>query len=260
MTNWIEPPPQRPRMGCFGKGCLILSCFLVLLIIACAIGLHFGMKRHSAVLRGAVWAKKAHLLTEAPATIPQFETTDESIAATKEKWAEFRHPALPNSNATPEATVPDSEVTPSPAPQTPIPETSPSPSPAEGNQSSSQVELTAEDINNLIAANRRLRGKVFVSIDGNTLHVRTSMPVGEYIGSAGYYLNGDIVVQSNGPRSLDNSPLSGITVNGQSVPSDALDWTYRGQSLRDYLSRYTSTNDLGAIEIRDGKVVINRQD
>jgi len=29
--------------------------------------------------------------------------------------------------------------------------------------------------------------------------------------------------------------------------------------LRDYLSAYTSKNDLGPIEIRDGKVIINRR-
>ena len=83
--------------------------------------------------------------------------------------------------------------------------------------------------------------------------------MGEYVGGAGYYLNGDIVVESNGARSLDSSPLGGITINGQSVPSDALDWKYGGRSLRDYLSAYTSKNDLGPIEIRDGKVIINRR-
>ena len=239
MTTWIEPPPQRPGMGCFGKGCLILSCFLVFLIIAGAIGLYFGMKSHSAVLHGAAWARKTHLLAEEPAPVPQFETTADSIAATKQKWSDFRNgTASTSSTPSPDATATDTST---PANQ------------------SSQIELTAEDLNNLIAANRHLRGKAFVSIDGNTLRVQTSVPVGEYVGTAGYYLNGDVVVQSNGARSLDSSPLSGITVNGQPAPADALDWTFKGHSVRDYLGGFTSKNDLGAIEIRDGKIIINKR-
>jgi len=238
MTTWIEPPPQRPGMGCLGKGCLILGCFLVFLIIAGAIGLYFGMKSHSAVLHSAVWMRKTHLLAEEPAPVPQFETTDESIAATKQKWADFRNGTItPSSTPNADTTITDNS--------------------ARENQSS-QIELTAEDLNNLIAANRHIRGKAFVSIDGNTLHVQTSVPVGEYVGRAGYYLNGDIVVQSNGARSLNGSPLGGITVNGQPAPSDALDWTFKGKSVRDYLGGYTSKNDLGAIEIRDGKIIINK--
>lgn len=239
-TSWIEPPPERPKMGCLGKGCLILCCFLVFLIIAGAIGFHFGMKRHSAVLHSAVWAKKIHLLAEEPASITQFESSAENIAATKRKWSDFRNnvPAPTPSSSPTDSSTPAENPTPS-------------------NQSS-QVELTADDINNLIAANRHIRGKAFVTIDGNSLHVQTSVPVGEYVGRAGYYLNGDIVVQSNGPRTLDNSPLNGITVNGQPVPPEALDWTYRGRSLRDYLSGFVTKNDLGPIEIRDGKIIVSR--
>jgi hypothetical protein len=229
-------------MGCLGKGCLILCVFLLFLVIAGAIGFHFGMKRHSAVLHSAVWAKKAHLVAAEPAEIPQFETTSDNIAATKQKWSNFRNNVLAS--------------TPTPS-SSPVDGTAPAESPTPGNQSS-QIELTADDLNNLIAANRRIRGKAFVTIDGNTLQVQTSVPFGEYIGHAGYYLNGDVVVQSNGARTLDNSPLNGITVNGQPIPAEALDWTYRGRSLRGYLSDFVGKNDLGPIEIRDGKVIVRR--
>ena len=236
MTGWIEPPPpQRRGTGCVGRGCLILLCLLLFLAIAGAVGIYLGMKKHSAVVHAAVWARKTHLLADEPAPVPQFETTQENIAVTKRKWSDFR-------NATPDNTPVESPAT------TDVPR----------DTRSGQVELTADDLNNLIAANRHLRGKAFVSIEGNRLHVQTSVPVGQYVGG-GYYLNGDIVVESNGARSLDSSPLGGITINGQSVPSDALNWKYGGRSLRDYLSSYTSKNDLGPIEIRDGKVIINRR-
>jgi len=237
MTGWIEPPPpQRRGTGCVGKGCLILCCLLLFLMIAGAVGIYLGMKKHSAVVHAAVWARKTHLLADEPAPVPQFETTQENIAVTKQKWSNFR-------SATPNDVTAENRATPD------VPR----------DTRAGQVELTADDLNNLIAANRHIRGKAFVSIEGNRLHVQTSVPVGEYVGGAGYYLNGNIVVESNGARSLDSSPLGGITINGQSVPSDALDWKYGGRSLRDYLSAYTSKNDLGPIEIRDGKVIINRR-
>jgi len=237
MTGWIEPPPsQRRGTGCVGKGCLILCCLLLFLAVAGAVGIYLGMKKHSAVVHAAVWARKTHLLADEPAPVPQFETTQENIAATKRKWADFR-------NATPNNAVVENTATADVPPETHL----------------GQVELTADDLNNMIAANRHIRGKAFVSIEGNRLHVQTSVPVGEYVGGAGYYLNGDIVVESNGARSLDGSPLGGITVNGQSVPSDALDWKFGGRFLRDYLSTYTLKNDLGPIEIRDSKVIINKR-
>ena len=237
MTGWIEPPPpQRRGTGCVGKGCLILCCLLLFLMVAGAVVIHLGMKKHSAVVHAAVWARKTHLLADEPAPVPQFETTQENIAVTKQKWSNFR-------NATPNDVAAENPATPD------VPR----------DTRAGQVELTADDLNNLIAANRHIRGKAFVSIEGNRLHVQTSVPVGEYVGGAGYYLNGDIVVESNGARSLDSSPLGGITVNGQSVPSDALDWKYGGRSLRDYLSAYVSKNDLGPIEIGDGKVIINKR-
>ena len=237
MTGWIEPPPpQRRGTGCVGKGCLILCCLLLFLMIAGAVGIYLGMKKHSAVVHAAVWGRKTHLLADEPAPVPQFETTQENIAVTKQKWADFRN-ATPTEAAVENTTTPD------------IPRET----------RAGQVELTADDLNNLIAANRHVRGKAFVSIEGNRLHVQTSVPVGEYVGGSGYYLNGDIVVESDGARSLDSSPLDGITVNGQSVPSDALDWKFGGRSLRDYLSAYVSKNDLGPIEIRDSKVIIHKR-
>src|SRR5207249_11720223 len=87
MNTWIEGPPPREKrgMGCVGKGCLILACFIVLLIIAGAIGLYFGMRTHSAVLLSVVWAKKTHVLSQEPSPVQQFETTDENMSAASQK-------------------------------------------------------------------------------------------------------------------------------------------------------------------------------
>src|SRR5205814_4998052 len=103
------------------------------------------------------------------------------------------------------------------------------------------------------------RGKAFVAIAGNRLHIQTSVPLGEYVGRGHYYLNGDIVVESNGPQSLEHPRLSGIMINNEPLPGDVLDWKYRARPLRDYLGEYGATYGDGTIEIRDSKVIIYRR-
>jgi hypothetical protein len=43
------------------------------------------------------------------------------------------------------------------------------------------------------------------------------------------------------------------------LPADVLDWKYRARPLRDYLGEYQTTYGRGTIEIRDGKVIIDRR-
>jgi len=221
MNTWIEGPSPREKreMGCLGKGCLILTCFIIFLIIAGAIGLYFGFKTHSAVLRSVLWAKKTHVLSQEASPVPQFETTEESVRTAKQKWEDF------------EST----------------------------RDQPAHIELTADDLNNLIANNRHARGKVFVAIEGNRLHIQTSVPLGEYVGRGRYYLNGDIEIQSDGPQTLENPRLSSITINNEPIPPDVLDWKYRSRPLREYLGEYRTTYGEGTIEIRDGKVIIDRR-
>jgi hypothetical protein len=114
-------------------------------------------------------------------------------------------------------------------------------------------------LNNLIAKNRHARSKAFVAIEGNRLHIQTSVPLGEYVGRGRYYLNGDIVIVSDGPQSLENPRLSSITINNEPVPSDVLEWKYRDRPLRDYLREFRTTYGGGSIEIRDGKLIIDRR-
>ena len=230
MNTWTEgrPPHEKRGTGYLSKGCFIFTCFIVFLIIAGAIGLYFGYKTHSAVVRSvaqaqdapAVWAKKAHVLSQEPSPVPQFETTEENINIAKQKWEDFKK------------TVRDQSARDQPA----------------------YIELTADDINNLIANNRHARGKAFVTIEGNRLRIQTSAPLSDYGERGRYYLNGNIVIQSNGPQALENL-LSGITINQEPIPADVLDWKFRSRPLRD-LSEYRTTYSDVTIEIRDSKVII----
>lgn len=220
-TTHIQPqPPPRQGMGCLGKGCLILCCFILFLLVLGSIGVWWGYKHHSGVMKGAVWASQIHLLANKPAPVPDFPTTPENVAAAKQKWDAFEQAGDRKQPAT--------------------------------------IELTAADINNLIAGSRHANGKVFVSIEGNRLHVQTSVPLGEYVGRVGYFLNGDIVVESSSVRSLDQPSLAGVTVNGQPLPQDVLDWQVKSRSVGSYLSEYRGEYEINSAEIRDGKVILQR--
>jgi hypothetical protein len=97
---------------------------------------------------------------------------------------------------------------------------------------------------------------VFVSIDRNLLRLQLSVPIGEFLGRPGYHFNGDVVIELKGAQSLDNPQFSRITINGDEVPTDFLDWKYRSRQLREYLADQGNGYEIGTMEIRDGKVIL----
>ena len=219
MNTWIEPPPpQQKGMGCFAKGCLILLVFALVLILACCAGLYWGYRDHSAVVRGAYFLAKTHAISNSPRPVPQYSPPEQEIQAVKGRWQDFEHAVRERQPA--------------------------------------EIELTADNINGLIAANRHARGKAFVSIEGTRLYLQTSVPLGKFLGQSGYYLNGDITIQSDAAASLAKPRLESVALNSQPVPHDLLDWKYHSRSLRDYLAEYSPIPDLGTIQIRDSKVIL----
>ena len=217
MNTWVDAPPPKP-MGCFAKGCLILTVFGVVLAIACGAGIYWGFQHHSAVVRGMYWLTKTHAITNAPAPIPPHETSDARSQAAVEHWRDFETSVRAGQPA--------------------------------------EIELTADEINDLIASNRDMRGKMFVSIEGDRVRLQVSMPLGEIAGRSGYYFNGDIAIQSEGREPLVRPNLTKITVNSQQLPADVLDWKYRSRRLRDYLEETENPWNTATFEIRDGKLIL----
>jgi hypothetical protein len=218
MNGWVDAPPPKKRLGCFARGCLILGVFAIVLAIACFAGMYWGFQRHSAILHGMYWLTKARAIAQAPVPIPEFTASDQQIQAVHERCQDFEQKARAGQLA--------------------------------------ELELTADDINTLIATNPDVRGKIFASIEQNYLRCQASVPLGEFIGRSGYYFNGDITVELKGAESLENPQLSRIIVNGEPVPSDLLNWKYRSKRLRDYLADYRNSSGVGTIEIRDGKLIL----
>ena len=217
MNGWVEAPPPRKGLGCFARGCLILVVLSIVLAVACLAGLYWGFQRHSAIVHGIYWLTKTHSIAEAPAPVPEFTASEEQTQAVQERWRDFEQKIQAGQQA--------------------------------------EIELTADDLNNLIAAHFDARWKAFVSIEDNRLRLQTSVPLGEFLGRSGYF-NGDITIQLNGAQSLEHPQFDRIIVNNEPVPKDFLNWKYRSKRLHEYLAEYRQDYDVGTIEIRDGKFVL----
>ena len=218
MNTWVEAPPRKP-MGCFAKGCLILVVFGIILGIACGVGLYWGFRNYSALAHSAKWLTKINAISQAPASIPTHETSDEKVQAAVARWRDFQS--------------------------------------AVGEGEKTQIELTADDVNDLIASDPETRNKMFASIDGNRLRLQTSISLGQTLrGYSGYFFNSDITVVANEPQSLANPRLDAVTINGARLPANAIDWTFGGRRLRDYLAGNDNPWNATTAEIRDGKIIL----
>jgi hypothetical protein len=218
MNTWVEAPPPRRGMGCFARGCLILLVFAIVLAIACFAGMYWGLHRHSALFYGSYWLAKTRSIAQAPSPVPEFNASGQQTESTRERWQDFEQRTRAGQPA--------------------------------------EIELSADDINSLIATNKDVRGKVFASVEGDQLRLQASVPIGGFLGRPGHYFNGDVIIQLNGAQSLDNPQFNRITVNGEQVPTDFLSWKYRSRHLREYLTDQRNRYEIGTIEIRDGKVIL----
>lgn len=225
MTTWIEPPPKQKRTGCLGKGCITLIVFLVLLAVAFFVGGYFGMR---------------YVVTStSPKEMPQIETSEAEQAAVKQRWEDFQ--AAPR-------TVVAETVTTTPTTDGTTPEALPTPTPA-----NNRIELTAADINQLIAGSKKLNGKAFVSIDNNVARVRVSVPL-EKAGFRGRFLNGELEVRSSPDRNPRNIQITEVSLGG--VSDKVLNALLGFRSLHSYADQYASEYDIRSFAIEDNKVVI----
>ena len=222
MTSWIEPPPKRKGMGCFGKGCLLIIIFLVLLVVAFVIGFYVGTK---------------------PKEIPQVQTSEDEQNAVRARWDEFEA-------ASKQETLP--VVSPvSPSPDTPpAPEATPTPA---ATPSPNRIELTANDINQLIARSRRTRGKAFVSIDNDVAHVQVTVPL-DKVGFHGRSLNGSFAVHASADHNPRNLQISEMSFTG--VPDGMLSTLLGSHSTQSYIDEFASEHGITSFTIENNKVIL----
>ena len=180
--------------------------------------MYWGFYRHSALFYGNYWLVKTRSIAETQTSVPEFSGSDQQIQRVRERWLEFEQKARAGQSA--------------------------------------EIELNADDINALIATSEDVRGKLFISIDGNQLRLQTSLPIGGFLGRPGHYFNGDVIIELDGVQAPDNPRFGRLAVNGEQMPTDFLDWKYRSRQLRDYVTEQRNAYDIGTIEVRDGKVIL----
>jgi hypothetical protein len=222
MPSWIEPPPKQRRTGCLGKGCITLVVFLILLAVAFFIGGYVGVR---------------YVVTSTtPKEIPHIETSEAEQAAVKQRWEDFK--AAPRTVAA-ETVTPADGTTPEAAP-TPTPTTK-------------RIELSAADINQLIAGSRKLSGKGFVSIENNVARVQVSVPL-EKAGFRGRFLNGELEVRAAPDGNPRNVQITEVSLGG--VSDKVLNALLGFRSLRSYSDQYATEYDIKTFAIEDNKVII----
>jgi hypothetical protein len=229
MNIRVEPPPKR-GMGCFGKGCLILIVLAILFVVV-GVG-------------GTYWSLRHVYLSDKPAPIPEATAPTETSAATpgetsvatpSEKSAEVRERLDTMKKA------------------------------AKAHEQT-EVELTAADINALIAANRKSRGTASVGINDKALQAQFSIPLERLdvpfrnaFGLSDRYLNATVTITAPPGTNASSVQLNEVTLNGHGIPAGLLDWGLPGvgRSLRSYVIKYANQYGVTDGEIRDGKVILH---
>ena len=126
---------------------------------------------------------------------------------------------------------------------------------AHANQAA-RIELTADDLNALIASELKLHGNAYATIEDNTAHLQLSMPIGKARWLNGSYLNAQCSVQAAPSGKPEAALITSIIVNGRPVGEEFLSWQYGSWSFKRYLSDWISQTNLKTFEISDGKIIL----
>ena len=245
MSNEIGTPPQKRGMGCFGKGCTTLAGLLVFLAIALIAGTFWGIH----YLRG--------FSAPDPLPLPKVDATTTSAAldapTPEPTFAPAPAPSLPA--ATPEAAALSS--IPAPAVRNiPVASDWKSFQRAAKRGEAVAIELSAADINGLIAGSDDARGKVFVGINNDVGHVQISLPLDKVPFMNGRYLNGELSVASSPDGDPAKVRVSDIILNGQPVSNAFLDRSLFGYpSLRTVVGNWLNQQRISTFRIENNRAI-----
>ena len=228
MNARVEPPPKR-GMGCLGKGCVTLIVLAILLVVVGA--------------GGTYWSLRHVYLSDKPVPIPEVTAPTETSAVTP---AETSAPAPVERSAEVRERLDTMKK-------------------AARVHEQTDVDLSAADINALIAANRKSRGTASVGINGGVLQAQFSIPLKRLdvpfrnaFGLNDRYLNATATIMAPPGTNASSVQLSEVTLNGHGIPAGLLDWGLPGigRSLRTYVIKYANQYGVTDGEIRDGKVIL----
>jgi hypothetical protein len=242
MTNDPLPSTEPRSGGCFAKACLTFFCLLVVLVLA-FVGGGFWAFRH---------LQNTYSTTE-PLTLGNV-TSDQGIT--------------PEASSDDETVTPDAPVAPNAQP--PSVNTPQSSGPVDARwrafekaakrNEPARIDLTADDINSLIAANGKLRGKAVVSVANNSGRVKVSIPLDKVYMMKGRFFNGEASVEAAPDGDPRHARISDMVLAGQSVPESMLDTRLFGwSSIRSYMTDWLDDNHIAFFTIENGHVVAATQ-
>jgi len=229
MSNGIvEPPPQREKgIGCLGKGCLTGVGLIVFLAIAFVGGSYWAVHH----LRNKYSASEPITLPEvseselvasegiAAAPLPGATTPQPPVVQLEKRWKAFE----------------------------------------KAKDRPANIGLTASEINALLSANSKTRGKGFVSIENNIGRIRVSIPL-DQVFMDGRYLNGEATVEPSPDGNPASARISNIILNNQPVPDSVLDRRLFGwSSLRMQINKWLSDERITSFKIEDNRVIGQKQ-
>ncbi|HXY60435.1 MAG TPA: hypothetical protein VEH26_02390 [Chthoniobacterales bacterium] len=119
-----------------------------------------------------------------------------------------------------------------------------------------RIEMTADDLNAVIASDRKLRGDAYVTIEDNSARLQVSIPVGTSWWLRGRYINAQCTIESAPSGKPEDARITSIVVNGRPVGEEFLTWQYGSWSFKRYVTDWTGETNLKRFEIADGKVIL----
>lgn len=215
MDNWIEPPPQRRQRGCF-RGCLFIVLFLF--VVAAAI---------------AVISYRSVTSGKLPPVQPEPQVAEDA----RGRWDQFEQTTSAETAAATPQSSGGAETTATPSSQ------------------AARVEFSANDINQLIAANKKASGKAFVRIENNVLHADVAVPLKKLkFGDRQLIISGEV------HASPDHDPhkisIQNLKLGGVDFPESVLNSMLRGRSMASYIDEYAQKYQVSGFTIDNNQVVL----
>jgi hypothetical protein len=131
----------------------------------------------------------------------------------------------------------------------------------EAGTASEPLVLTSDDLNALIEDNPELKGKIYVTVDGDEIKGRVSFPLDDlHLPMVkGRYLNGEADLKASLFDGELIVHLDGFEVNGKKPPDEFMT-ELRKQNLAKDLAKDQKTAEmlrkLESLEIKDGKIIL----
>jgi hypothetical protein len=219
-------PQDRGGLGCLGKGCLTGVGLVIFLAIAFVAGtywaLHHLRQKYSAPEPLPLAESELVASEEIAPTPPAPAVPTPKVVPPEKRWKSFEKAKDRNENA--------------------------------------NIVLTASEINALLNASSKTRGKGSVSIENNIGHLRVSIPLKKVFMMEGRYLNGEATVEPSPDGNPFSARITNIILNNQPVPDSVLDRRLFGwSSMRMQINKWLSDERITSFKIEDNRVIGEKQ-